>query len=82
MERVIGFEPMYADLQSAALILLAIPAGQLGIGTSDFGFTLLVVSDKEIPNPKSQIQMWFRGKDSNLYLLVQSQPSCRLDDPE
>ena len=25
---------------------------------------------------------WFRGKESNLYLLVQSQPSCQLDDPE
>ena len=25
---------------------------------------------------------WLRGKDSNPYLLVQSQPSCRLDDPE
>ena len=25
---------------------------------------------------------WFRGKDSNLYFLVQSQASCRLDDPE
>ena len=25
---------------------------------------------------------WLRGKDLNLDLLVQSQPSCRLDDPE
>jgi hypothetical protein len=25
---------------------------------------------------------WLRDKDSNLDLLVQSQPSCRLDDPE
>src|SRR5688572_25370496 len=33
----------------------------------------------EIPHPKLN---WLRGKDSNLYLLVQSQPSCRLDDPE
>jgi hypothetical protein len=25
---------------------------------------------------------WLRVKDSNLDLLVQSQPSCRLDEPE
>ena len=25
---------------------------------------------------------WLRVKDSNLHLLVQSQPSCRLDEPE
>ena len=25
---------------------------------------------------------WLRGKESNLYFLVQSQASCRLDDPE
>ncbi len=28
------------------------------------------------------IENWLREKDSNLYLLVQSQPSYRLDDPE
>ena len=28
------------------------------------------------------MEEWLREKDSNLYLLVQSQPSCRLDDPE
>ena len=26
--------------------------------------------------------MWLRGEESNLYFLVQSQASCRLDDPE
>ena len=28
------------------------------------------------------LTIWLRGKDLNLHLLVQSQPSCRLDDPE
>jgi hypothetical protein len=27
-------------------------------------------------------QFWLRGKDSNLCFLIQSQASCRLDDPE
>jgi hypothetical protein len=29
-----------------------------------------------------KIVNWFREKESNLYLLIQSQPSCQLDDPE
>lgn len=47
----------------------------LGIGNWDFGFGVTA----QIPIPNSK---WLREKDSNLYLLVQSQLSCRLDDPE
>ena len=44
----------------------------------------MTARDTSIQNLKSKIQNrnWLREKDSNLYLLVQSQPSCRLDDPE
>ena len=54
------------------------PGTDLGIGISDLGFAF------PIRNPESHIRnrKWLRGKDSNLYLLVQSQSSCRLDDPE
>jgi hypothetical protein len=33
-------------------------------------------------NAQKIVKFWLRGKDLNLYFLIQSQASCRLDDPE
>jgi hypothetical protein len=51
----------------------------LGFGIYRLGNQPTLHPKSEFPNPKSK---WLREKDSNLYLLVQSQLSCRLDDPE
>ena len=74
---------------SADLGYACVSIWDLGFRIWDLGFCLVTQpssrgqvhpkSKSEIRNPKLK---WLRGKESNLYLLVQSQPSCRLDDPE
>ncbi len=61
-------------------------ARTFGFWICDFRFWIERATVAHHSNLKSKIEnpklSWLRGKESNLYFLVQSQASCRLDDPE